>query len=339
MSFYVLMLYGTEQSCMDATVLETQLQTLSAHQEVSPIEWNTIGRQCLQLAQTLLNTQYNYQHAIIWFEHAIDVYEKQLSPTCSEDRSLAEQAYVGLAMSYHHIGKHVQRDGCMSKAQNLLGIPDTLDLYTRDAYQPHASAYFIVDGYRSYIRYEDCQRSSESTEQQCLYLQQAKVSFEKALEIALTFDEHSEEVTHAFQGLGTTCEFLGKCWLQQGNMNSAFAYIKQSINAFENGLKLREQLFGNEHPHTARSLHKLARNYVLMGYLLELQNDTQESRCLYQAADSLYKKACGIFDKANISKDHAKRQELEKEYEHFKKDPHSIIDSDSWEYNNSKCAR
>lgn len=330
------MLQGTKQSCMDPKLLEIKLST---HLEMSPVEWNNVGQQCLQLAQNFLNKQYDYQNAIIWFEHAIDVYEKQLSPACSEDRSLAEQAYIGLAMSYHHIGKHTQRDAFMSKAQHLLGIPDTFDLYTRASYQPHASAYFIVDGYRSYVRYEVARRDGKSMEQQCLHLQEAKASFEKALEIAFMFGEHSEEVTHAYQGLGTTCEFLGKCWLQQGNMGRALEYIEQSISTFENGLRLREQLFGNEHPHTARSLHKLARNYVLMGYLLELQNNTQESKHIYQKADSLYKKACGIFDKANISKDHAKRQELEKEYELFKKDPHSIIESDSLEYNNSKCTR
>lgn len=74
-----------------------------------------------------------------------------------------------------------------------------------------------------------------------------------------------------------------------------------------------------------------------MGYLLEVKSDMQESKRLYRKADSLYKKASGIFDKANISKDHAKCQELEKEYEHFKKDPHSIIESDSWEHNNYKA--
>jgi tetratricopeptide (TPR) repeat protein len=290
--------------------LESQLQLLNSPQ-AAMVEWDSVAQQCLIVAQDFLNTYYNYHSAITWFERAVALYEKEVHS--HDSKSCILQSYIGLAMSYHHIGKHIQRDRCMSKAQHLLTIPDNPNDYTQEMFDRAAANYFVVDAYRFYIRYENCHKNSGSIEQQEGYLNRAKDAFYKAFEIADTFDQALEK-THAQHGLGTVFEFLGKCQQERGNLEGTKIYLHQAVNAFEYALTMRKQSLGETHPHVARSYHKLARNYALLGGLLKQD--------FYSKADGCYQKAIAIFEHNNISKDQAKRQELENEYQLFKQMVH-----------------
>jgi len=306
-------LTGVNQITMDIKELEHQLHLLNSAQEPA-VPWATVALQCFVFAEGFLNKQYDYHAAITWFKHAVTVYEQKLSSRDAA-KSSASQTYIGLAMSYHHIGKHGQRDECMVKAQTLLAIPNNIHDYTKDLFARPASSYFVVDGYRFYIKYEDCHKSAGTITQQEQYLRQAQTAFEKALEIANTCGTQPLEQTHAHHGLGTIFEFLSKCQQEKGNVPAAQEYLAQSIDAFEQALSMRRQLLGEKHPHVARSYHKLARNYALLGNLLK-DAPRQE---LYQKADNCYQQAIRIFEENYIAKDQPKRQELDAEYENFKK--------------------
>lgn len=275
-------------------------------------------------AQDTLNVRYDYHKAIQEFKDVIALYEKECGhqktdALCKNSSSLAAQAYISLAFAYHHIGSHKEREIFMEKGRELLAIPLELKDYKLALFKPEASAYFIVEGYRWYIKYENLSIKKEpiKLQEDCLF--QAKAAFEKALEISCAFPTVTiAESAHAYHGLGTILEFLGKCKQEQGSIQGAQDYFSQSVQSFERALEIRQKTLGLSHPHTARSHHKVARNYVLLGDVLNKNDQSSQAKNYYQKADASYQEAIAIFEKNNIAKEQAKRKELEDEYNRFK---------------------
>lgn len=299
---YLIMLFAAWHItyCSPLTIeeLESQLKLLNTPQEET-IAWESVAQDCLLVAQDFLNSKYNYQSAITWFLHAITLCENKLS--AQDTKASIAQAYIGLSMSFHHLGDHRQRDLYMKKAQNLLAIPENLNNYRAEKFDKIASSYFIVNGYRCYVNYENCEKNHEPLTQQEHYLNQAKDSFLKALEIAHAYTAQELDTSHAQHGLGTIFEFLSKSEQKKGNPELAQRYLYESAAHFECALDMRKKLLGENHPHVARSCHKLARNYALLSTVLKHENCPEQK--LYTQANSYYQQAQAIYEQNNIYSD------------------------------------
>ena len=138
---------------------------------------NNAAQEALNQGQNYLNNHYDYNSAITWFTRASELYEPITDPTQQQSKA---QAWLGLAMAYHHIGQHVLRDQYLAKAQVLLQIPDDLAVYT-DANKFTAAAidYCVVHGYRLYIYYEQCQKAAGAIDQQKAHFLLCKDSYHK----------------------------------------------------------------------------------------------------------------------------------------------------------------
>lgn len=281
---------------------------------------------CLTKAHHCLNNLYDYHAAITWFSRASDLYANET--LTEETKQNCAQAWIGLAMSYHNVGKASLSTLYIHKAQELLGIPDNAADFTNAAqFSPAAAEYFVVKGYHFYIQFERSQRANEAIAQQEACLHQAKTSFLKSLEIARSLSQNTPDSSHALHGLGTVYEFLGKCAQARNDWQQAEQYGHQSIDAFEHALSIRAQLLGAHHLHVARSHHKLARNYAVLADLLNhLHTDAEKEKMLYGLADMHYQEALHIFEENNISPEQAKRKELTDEYQTFKKNLSSPAD-------------
>lgn len=274
--------------------------------------WN-----CLMTAQDYLDNRYDYQAAIEWFLRANNLYDQEV---INDATNLCRaQVLVGLAIAHHNIGKNLLRDQYMKNARELLHIPENIASCADSAkFTEPMIGYFVVEGFKDYIQYEQCQKDDRPLDQQEAYLHQAKASFLKALEIAKTLNLENQTSTHAVHGLGTIFEFLGKCAQLRSDLVQAESYGRQSIDMFKQALHMREQFLGDHHPHVARSHHKLARNYARLSDFIQHQEGEEKNR-LYGLANTHYQKARIIFEENNISHEHAKRKELEEEYKEFKK--------------------
>lgn len=273
----------------------------------------------LMQAQDYLNNKYNYHEAITCFLNADDLLKSSsTSLTNKEEQALI---WIGLAMSYHNIGKAALSSQYLQKAKDLLELPDRADELTNTVlFTPAAAAYLMVKGYHFYIQFEQSQRKGEDITHQEAYLHQAKNAFLKSLEISRVIGNNNGDDSHAHHALGTMFEFLGKCAQARQDWQQATQYAHQSISAFETALHVRLQWLGSHHLHVARSHHKLARNYAVLADLLTQQHsEAEKSNELYALADMHYQQAILIFESNNIPLEQSKRKELVEEYELFKK--------------------
>lgn len=303
---------------IDISELEQTVQQLNIS-EKTVAQWDICAEKCLLIANDLLNNKYDYYGAIKWFNLLINLYNTLkdrglLSPAMYQQ---AAQSYIGIAMTYHLTGRLKQRDECMTQAQQLLGIPDNTHNENRESFDPGACSYFVVDGYRFFGDYQAC-KPRASLDLQEAYLHNAEYSFQKAIAISNAFETNELDKSHAIHGLGTVFEFLSKCQQERGNKDEAMAYQYKAISAFEKAAKLRRQLLENNHLHLARSFHKLARNYGLLGTMLKNIKPKEASE-YFMKAHKYYKKSLSIFAQSKLSQIHPKREELEKEYTDFQK--------------------
>jgi hypothetical protein len=290
--------------------LEETLKTLNKPEGMA-VQWNRVVEDCLLTADDLLDNYFDYRGSIEWINHAITVCDvlKRQGFAIPHLRSLEIRSYTGIAWAYHNIGKNDQRDFFMKKAQELLNIPDDISQYKESSFDRQGCNYFVIDGYRYYIRYE--QTPKESIDMQEEYLRNGEQCFLKALAIADKFELGVLTQGHAKHGLGTIYEFLGKCQQARHNNEKLIDFLFKSINAFQKAAQLREEALGSKHPHVARSLHKLARNFCLLG-------DVNQNYDFIRAADQSYGKADEIFEESKVPAMQAKRAEFSLEYTQFK---------------------
>lgn len=283
--------------------------------------------ECLQKAQNLMNTKYDFQSANKWFLIANDLYAMYNEKEITEEIKLQKaQTLIQLAMSYCSRETSDLRLKYLQEAKKLLGLPDNITDYNDETkFNEAAITYFIVYGYYFYIAYERSEKSGDKIEQQEEHLKMARLSFLKSIEITeklslkSKISENTMKMsTGAMQGLGTSLEFLGKCAKTRHNFEQAYDYFVLSNKTFEQVLGMREKLLGENDINVARSLHKLARsNVILSNFLLDC--DSKEKNKLLSMADTNYQRAIKIFDKNKISPENAGRKELETEYTEFKK--------------------
>jgi tetratricopeptide (TPR) repeat protein len=296
---------------MDSKNIESALTLLNTSQQPT-VNWDTIAQNCFYNAQQHLHNDYNYNEAIKWLTPIVDLYEKNLLNTTKE--TLVIPTYTDLALLHHHIGSHEIRDSFLKKVQDALHIPDTIEEASSEIWNEQTCDYCIVNGYRHYVHYEDCHKNNKPILQQKEHLSRAKKWFTQAIEITNKYPGKEFSQSHAFQGLGTTYEFLNKCEQTEGNTTQATLYLQKSTHAFEQALNLRKSLLGKSHPHVARSYHKLARNYALTSALLNNQ------------AKEFYQTAQTIYEHNTIPPTQAKRKELEEEFALFLKNFHTHSD-------------
>lgn len=270
----------------------------------------------LQQGRVHLDEHYDYQSAITWLLKAEELYEQE--PTSEKIQQEQTQTYICLAMSYHHIGKHILRDGYMRKAQEVLRLPADATIYNDKAkFSMTAANWYLVNGYRFYIRYEQSHNASEPIDQQESHLLAAQQQFLKTLEIITALHLTTETMSHAHHGLGTIFEFLGMCQQQRGDHTKALDYAQQSMHAFELALDIRKTILGPRHLHVARSYHKLARSCIKHANLLSPNDCSDMMQELYEHANKYYNEALAIFEANNVDKEQAKYKELQDEYKAF----------------------
>jgi len=315
MLFISSLLFGRNTPMIDIETLQQQLQLLHTPQEAT-VAWDEVASNCLKVADDFLNYRYDYRSAKEWFLPVITLYEKQLlSPSM---RSEVIQSYVGIAMAYHGVGRGDDRNAALEKARSLLAISADINTYKPEQYEALASGYYVMEGYRFYITYEQSRKNRESIDQQEQCLHRAQECFLKAIDIVQVCNAQELEKAHASQGLGTVFEFLSLCEQERNNNEQAAAYLDTSCGFFKQAIDIRIRLLGEHHPHVARSYHKCARNYALRAKLIAHDNSAHAPQALYQEADNYYQKALAIFERTTIPYEQAKRLELEQEYKKFK---------------------
>lgn len=271
-----------------------------------------IAMACWSIGDDLLNNVFDNEHAIKCFHYFIEIYElleaiNQCTPALN--RHLIP-AHTSIAMAFHNIGQQKSRDFYMAKAQRLLGI-DRIENYDPKNFNPAACEYFVTDGYRHYIKFEESEKSEASVDEQEKHLHDAMTCFKKAIAISDKFKLEGFAKSNAIHGEGTMLEFLGKCQLRRDNKIKAIENFQKAICCFEEAIGIRRRMLSQYHPLVARSFHKLARNYVLLAQALD-QAD------FMQKAFQYYQEALTIFSQSQVPQIQAKRVELFTEYEKFR---------------------
>jgi hypothetical protein len=259
-----------------------------------------------------LFNQFDFHKAEIIFTALVNRY--------ALDDSMRADAELGLAWTYHQLGHFEGRDPHMSNVKKLLQLPNEMQDYTKN-FNPLASSYYSLEGYRQYIYYEKA-FYTQNDEDQKKHLLQAKEYFLKAEEITRSFGDQADLADQAtsLQGLGTIYEFLAK-YVNQKNWHeydhhkidtvefmSSLALISEyrskSTEYFQKALNIRKQYYGKTSAPVARSHHKLGRSYLLA-------DNNDKAKFHYETAIALYKEL-------NIPNTNAKVAELTNEYtEHF----------------------
>lgn len=255
---------------------------------VQPADDNFV-RRSLKKAQHELNYKFNYQIAAQLFAKTITLCQ-HLTP---EDKETQASAFSGLAMCDHHTGQYSLRDQRLERAQKLIDLPEDLLDYKPKTYKQSAVNFFIVDGYRWSIYFENANKKAYPIEQQKAILLRAKDSFNKALTIDLLTEQINIETTHAHHGLGAVSELLSSC---ETSKIASRSHLIDAIRTFRLALYERQTLLGNNNPQVARTHHKLGRVYALI----------EE----HQQAKHHYEEALAIYDACNIPVIHPKYQEL-----------------------------
>lgn len=283
-----------------------------------------------------LTGKYDYKLAIENFSVACKLYDAEIKCETPEEFQRKAQAYIGLAFTYHCVGQNNLRDEFMKKACETLELPNSTmshagakDFTDTSKFNGAAAAYFMADGYRFYIYYEQAKKEGKNLDLQASILKMAKVSFKKTIEIYEQINKtcKSEEdkqtelamnSSNAMQGLGTTFEFLGKTTQESvKNLEMIKKYFDKSTKAFSQCLELRKKLYNDNHLNVARTMHKLARSLVAMENILEKYQDKEKNE-LHCLAKQYYKNAIEIFERNKIDHNHPKFKELETDYKEFK---------------------
>ncbi len=289
-------------------------QLFLARQLISEQEKQVLVELCVTLGNYYQISRLDYRTAIAWLERAKNNYEELTHISRLED--IAAQMYTGLAMGYHNIGQHTQRDAYLAQAQTLLKIPNTIADYMPDQFKLSAGNYFGVLGYTHYIHYENSNKNNEPLATQEQHLHTAKDAFLKSLEIFDHFSIQNEMYAANQHALGTMYEFLGKCRQGADDVALMHDYFRMSGHYFKNALALRKIVWGEQHLTVARSYHKLARHYAI---LMDTVDNPAQARNYYLQALDHYERAIAIFEFNQVPKDQAKKLELETEYAQFKK--------------------
>ena len=258
------LLIGACTNCMEdpkIKALESEIEKLTDTSTNASCAVD-LSLECLFYAKSFLNDSFDNDNAIKWFNNFLKIYG--IIAYEYKSKLLEEIAHTGIAMAYHNVGRQAERDSHMSIAKSLLCINDVQPLDSKNTKEP-ACDYFVVDGYRHYIKFEESERNKEPIEAQEGHLNAGMLCFITAAAISGVLGLDGFVKSHALQGLGTTFEFLGKCKLQSNRREGAVLDFKCANAYFEEAVKIREKLLKPNHPLVARSLHKLARNCCLLG--------------------------------------------------------------------------
>jgi len=294
----------------DPQQLERTVEKLTFSKDTDA-ECAKVAMNCWFVANDFLNNAFDNGNAIKFFNYFIKIYEalEKINRCTAAVIQHVVSAHTGIAMAFHNIGERARRDYYMAEAKRLLGI-DTIENYQKEKFNSAACEYFVVDGYRHYIRFENSEKNKEAIEEQEKHLNDAIILFQKAITVSDELQLEGVAKSHAIHGFGTMLESLGRCKIKSGNQQEAINDFNNSITHFKQAVSIREKLLGPLNPSLARSFHKLARNYNLLG-------DISHQSDLIQKAAEYYAKALAIFAQSKVPQIQAKRAELDNEYQKF----------------------